>query len=111
MLVRRLARPMLASVFISEGIDTLRNPGPRAEMAEPVIDLITDAAQPVAEKVAATVVGAASGTAHLIDEIPAAPEPVAGAAHDVRSAAHEVAAGSPLPFETASYVKANAAVQ
>ncbi|PZR84323.1 MAG: DoxX family protein [Candidatus Aeolococcus gillhamiae] len=35
-LTRRLARPMLASVFIASGIDTLRNPGPRAEMAEPV---------------------------------------------------------------------------
>ncbi len=35
-LTRWAARPMLASVFISSGIDTLRNPGPRVDMAEPV---------------------------------------------------------------------------
>src|SRR4051812_40168537 len=51
MLVRRLARPMLASVFISGGIDTLRNPGPRVEAARPVVDQITDAAAPLAEQV------------------------------------------------------------
>jgi putative oxidoreductase len=32
-LVRRLARPMLGAVFIASGIDALRNPGPRAELA------------------------------------------------------------------------------
>ena len=35
-LTRRLARPMLASVFVASGVDTLRNPEPRAAMAEPV---------------------------------------------------------------------------
>ena len=35
-ITRRLARPLLASVFVTAGIDTLRNPGPRAKMAEPV---------------------------------------------------------------------------
>ena len=35
-ITRRLARPMLASVFVSAGIDVLRNPGPRAKMAEPL---------------------------------------------------------------------------
>lgn len=29
---RRLARPLLASMFIAGGADTLRNPGPRPEM-------------------------------------------------------------------------------
>ncbi len=33
-LTSRIARPMLAAVFVSSGIDTLRNPGPRAAMAE-----------------------------------------------------------------------------
>lgn len=33
---RRLARPMLASVFVTAGIDVLRNPGPRAKIAAPV---------------------------------------------------------------------------
>ncbi len=36
MLSRRLARPMLAAAFVSGGIDALRSPEPRAEMAEPV---------------------------------------------------------------------------
>ena len=35
--VRRLARPMLAAVFIQGGIDSLRHPGGRAEAAGPVI--------------------------------------------------------------------------
>jgi putative oxidoreductase len=39
-IVRRLARPMLASVFITGGLDALRNPEPRAEMAEPVAPVI-----------------------------------------------------------------------
>jgi putative oxidoreductase len=33
---RRAARPMLAAVFISGGIETLRNPAPRVKMAESV---------------------------------------------------------------------------
>lgn len=33
---RFLARPMLAAVFVTSGIDVLRNPGPRVAKAEPV---------------------------------------------------------------------------
>ncbi len=33
-LVRRIARPMLASIFIAGGIDTYQNPGPRVAKAE-----------------------------------------------------------------------------
>jgi putative oxidoreductase len=40
--IRRLARPLLASVFVSGGIDTLRNPGPRTEMAEPVATKVAE---------------------------------------------------------------------
>src|ERR1700737_2353730 len=36
MILRRLARPMLAATFISGGIDTLRNPAPRVAKAEAV---------------------------------------------------------------------------
>jgi uncharacterized membrane protein YphA (DoxX/SURF4 family) len=43
-LVRRLARPMLASIFISGGIDQFRNPETKSEKAEPV-------ARPIAERV------------------------------------------------------------
>ena len=37
MLVRRLARPLLAAVFIKGGIDTLLNPEPRVAMAAPKV--------------------------------------------------------------------------
>jgi uncharacterized membrane protein YphA (DoxX/SURF4 family) len=35
-ITRRIARPLLAGVFIAGGIDVLRNPGPRVAIAEPV---------------------------------------------------------------------------
>jgi uncharacterized membrane protein YphA (DoxX/SURF4 family) len=47
MLLRRIARPMLAAVFISGGISTLRAPQRRVEAARPVLD----AAAPVIDKV------------------------------------------------------------
>ncbi|GAA1483016.1 DoxX family protein [Gordonia sinesedis] len=37
MILRRIARPMLASIFIVSGIDSLRNPEGRAKMAAPFI--------------------------------------------------------------------------
>ncbi|HVM18349.1 MAG TPA: DoxX family protein [Egibacteraceae bacterium] len=46
MLLRRLARPLLASVFVTSGVDTLRNPEPRADLAK-------DVAPKIAEKVPA----------------------------------------------------------
>lgn len=42
MILRRIARPMLAAVFVSGGIETLRNPKPRIQAAEPVIDKAVD---------------------------------------------------------------------
>ncbi|SNT06749.1 DoxX protein [Geodermatophilus pulveris] len=41
MLVRRIARPLLASSFVYGGIDTLRNPQSRVPGARPVVDQIT----------------------------------------------------------------------
>jgi uncharacterized membrane protein YphA (DoxX/SURF4 family) len=38
--IRTIARPMLGAVFILGGIDVLRNPGPRAEMARPVVERV-----------------------------------------------------------------------
>ncbi|HWM04500.1 MAG TPA: DoxX family membrane protein [Actinophytocola sp.] len=38
MILRRIARPMLAAVFVSGGIDSLRNPKPPMQAAEPVLD-------------------------------------------------------------------------
>jgi putative oxidoreductase len=48
MILRRIARPMLAAVFVSGGIETLRNPAPRVEAADP---LVSKAADQVIDKV------------------------------------------------------------
>lgn len=52
MILRRIARPMLAAVFVSGGLDTLRNPKPRVDEAAPVIE---KAAEQVKGKVPAQV--------------------------------------------------------
>jgi uncharacterized membrane protein YphA (DoxX/SURF4 family) len=38
MLLRRIARPMLAAAFIGQGIDALRSPKPAAEAAQPTVE-------------------------------------------------------------------------
>jgi putative oxidoreductase len=50
MIMRRIARPMLAAVFVSGGIDTLRNPKPRMQAAEPVLDKLGKPIERVEEK-------------------------------------------------------------
>jgi len=35
--VRRIARPMLAAIFVTSGLDSLRHPAKRAEMAAPMV--------------------------------------------------------------------------
>ncbi|HEX2904793.1 MAG TPA: DoxX family protein [Jatrophihabitans sp.] len=42
-LIRRLARPMLAATFIYGGLDTLRNPGPKAQLAENTVGPLVNA--------------------------------------------------------------------
>ncbi len=42
--LRVVARPMLASMFVVGGVNALRSPGRRAEKAQPVADLIRKAA-------------------------------------------------------------------
>ncbi|MFW0787618.1 DoxX family membrane protein [Gordonia sp. CPCC 206044] len=42
MLIRRIARPMLASVFISAGIDAVRDPKPKADIAQEFVDKSVD---------------------------------------------------------------------
>jgi putative oxidoreductase len=44
MLVRRIARPLLAASFIYGGIDTLRNPQSRVPGARPVVEKVTEQA-------------------------------------------------------------------
>jgi uncharacterized membrane protein YphA (DoxX/SURF4 family) len=38
--VRRIARPLLAAIFVVQGLDALRHPGRRAEVASPLLDKI-----------------------------------------------------------------------
>src|SRR5207253_326178 len=42
-IVRSVARPMLAGIFIAGGMDALANPEPRAQMARPVVDKVAAA--------------------------------------------------------------------
>jgi putative oxidoreductase len=46
-IIREIARPMLAGVFIAGGMDALGNPEPLAKMAKPVVDKVA-AAVPIA---------------------------------------------------------------
>ncbi len=55
-LLRRIARPMLASMFVAGGIDTLRDPDPRIKKAEPVVARIADILPDGAPKDVATLV-------------------------------------------------------
>jgi uncharacterized membrane protein YphA (DoxX/SURF4 family) len=41
--IRRVSRILLGWVFVNSGVDVLRNPHPRAEVAGPVIDKLTSA--------------------------------------------------------------------
>lgn len=40
--VRRIARPMLAAIFVSSGLDALRHPGERARVAAPLVKKLSD---------------------------------------------------------------------
>ena len=44
MLVRRIARPLLAAPFVLLGLDALRNPGERASAARPVVQKVAEQA-------------------------------------------------------------------
>ncbi len=39
--VRRLARPMLAAVFVTGGLDALRHPGKRTDLAAPIVGTLS----------------------------------------------------------------------
>jgi uncharacterized membrane protein YphA (DoxX/SURF4 family) len=44
MLVRRIARPLLASPFVVLGVQALREPGGRVEIARPIVEKVTEMA-------------------------------------------------------------------
>ncbi len=41
-IMRNIARPLVAAPFVVTGLETLRNPGPRAESAAPMIKALAD---------------------------------------------------------------------
>ena len=40
--VRRIARPMLAAIFLTSGLDSLRHPAARAELAAPLVKALAE---------------------------------------------------------------------
>jgi hypothetical protein len=44
--IRALARPMLASVFVTGGLDTLRRPAPKVPAADPVVSGLAECGCP-----------------------------------------------------------------
>jgi uncharacterized membrane protein YphA (DoxX/SURF4 family) len=54
MLLRRLARPLLASIFVVGGVNELRRPVAHAEAAEPLLNDVTERAKDVLPDAAPT---------------------------------------------------------
>lgn len=120
MVTRRIARPLLASVFIAGGLDQLRRPSDKAAVAAPLLDAVQEAAAPVAaaaaEQATATVDQATHGVPEATEHLPATDDGTAGAVvadvtDRVRTAVGEVAAGRRDVLDDASLVRANGAVQ
>lgn len=51
MLIRRVARPMLATTFIARGVDSLRSPKTAADAARPTLDRLSNLPDPVGPNV------------------------------------------------------------
>jgi uncharacterized membrane protein YphA (DoxX/SURF4 family) len=51
MLIRRIARPMLAATFITRGVDALRSPKPAADAARPALEGLSKLPGPVGQNV------------------------------------------------------------
>ncbi|KQY09345.1 DoxX family protein [Mycobacterium sp. Root135] len=51
MLIRRIARPMLATTFITRGVDALRSPKPAADAARPTLEGLSKLPDPVGPNV------------------------------------------------------------
>jgi uncharacterized membrane protein YphA (DoxX/SURF4 family) len=51
MLIRRIARPMLAATFIGRGVEALRSPKPAADAARPTLDGLSKLPDPVGPNV------------------------------------------------------------
>ncbi|CAJ1503912.1 DoxX family protein [[Mycobacterium] burgundiense] len=51
MLLRRIARPLLAAAFIGQGVEALRSPKPAADAAQPALDGLQKLPEPVSSNV------------------------------------------------------------
>lgn len=99
--VRSIARPMLASVFVSGGVDMLRNASSLAGAADPVTSKVVDVAQPVVDRVAEAAAPAVEAAAEKVadlaeqagDVLPEAAQPAADA---LRDQARPLAGDTPL---------------
>lgn len=70
MILRRIARPMLAAAFVSGGIDTLRNPKPRVDTAAPVLEKASEQADAELLVKVNAVAQVAAGTALGLGKFP-----------------------------------------
>jgi putative oxidoreductase len=93
--VRTLARPMLASMFVSGGIDALRNASSLAPVAEPVVRPVVDAAQPVVDAAADK---AQPVVETVADKVAEAADQAAGALPDAARPVAEQAAEAARPL-------------
>jgi uncharacterized membrane protein YphA (DoxX/SURF4 family) len=63
MLLRRVARPLLSTVFIGQGLESLRNPHAAADAARPAFEGLRRLPDPVGTRIPADPEGVALGTA------------------------------------------------
>ncbi|MGX9672237.1 DoxX family protein [Mycobacterium sp. HM-7] len=63
MIIRRIARPLLATAFIGQGVETLLNIDSGAEAVRPTLDGLKDMPDPVARNVPSNAVAVAQATA------------------------------------------------
>jgi uncharacterized membrane protein YphA (DoxX/SURF4 family) len=63
MLLRRIARPLLSTVFIAQGLEALRRPSAAAEAARPTVDGLQRLPDPISAKVPGDAQGLAMATA------------------------------------------------
>ncbi|YAL84069.1 DoxX family protein [Dermacoccaceae bacterium W4C1] len=79
MLIRRLARPLLASYFIADGVQNLRNPAEAAEDAAPFVEtLAKQTGAPNDPELAVRAVGGAKVLGGVLLATGRAPRPAAG---------------------------------
>jgi len=104
--VRALARPLLASVFVSGGVDMLRNAGSLAPAAEPVTSKVVETAQPVVDRAAEAAAPAVEAAAEKVVDLAESasealpdgtPQPVSDIVDQAADAARPLSGDSMLP--------------